>query len=142
MALKISKRTGKTATPSPAQLLPCTALYVRVSTEWQADEGLSLESQISRLQSYCDAQGWEVCPEHIYTDAGISGKSTARPAYQSMLKAAQDGLITRIVSIKLDRLARNTKDFLGTVEHLQAIGCDLVLMKESFDTSTQTESLP
>lgn len=135
MARKISKST-KTTTPAPAPLLPCTALYIRVSTEKQADEGFSLEGQESRLRSYCDAQGWEVCPGHVYIDAGISGKSTARPAFQAMMQAAQDSKITRIVSIKLDRLARNTKDFLGTVERLQAFGCDLVLLKESFDTGT------
>lgn len=135
MARKISKTT-KTTTPAAAQLLPCTALYIRVSTEKQADEGFSLEAQESRLQAFCEAQGWEVCPGHVYIDAGISGKSTTRPAFQKMLQAAQDGQIARIVAIKLDRLARNTKDFLGTVDKLQAFGCDLVLLKESFDTGT------
>jgi site-specific DNA recombinase len=38
--------------------------------------------------------------------------------------------------MKLDRLSRNVRDFLGLVDELQAVGCDLVLLKESFDTST------
>ena len=135
MAMKISKRNQK-ATAQAAPLPLFTALYIRVSTEKQADEGYSLEAQESRLQAFCEAQGWTVAPAHIYTDAGISAKSTERPAYQAMMQAAQDGQIARIVAMKLDRLARNTKDFLGTVERLQAFGCDLVLLKESFDTGT------
>ncbi len=134
MAIKISKRNRSTA--QAAALPMFTALYIRVSTEKQADEGYSLEAQQSRLQSYCDAHGWTVDPAHVYIDAGISGKSTARPAFQEMLHAAQDGQVARIVAMKLDRLARNTKDFLATVERLQAAGCDLVLLKESFDTGT------
>ena len=135
MAMKISKRNQK-ATAQTAPLPIFTAMYIRVSTEKQADEGYSLEAQESRLQSYCDAQGWTVDPAHVYIDAGISGKSTDRPAFSAMMQAAQDGKIARIVAIKLDRLARNTNDFLGTVEKLQAFGCDLVLLKESFDTGT------
>jgi site-specific DNA recombinase len=135
MAMKIRKQNPK-ATAQAAPLPLFTALYIRVSTEKQADEGFSLEAQESRLQSYCDAQGWTVDSAHVYIDAGISGKSTDRPAFSAMMQAAQDGKIARIVSIKLDRLARNTKDFLGTVEKLQAFGCDLVLLKESFDTGT------
>jgi len=114
----------------------CTALYIRVSTDKQADEGFSLEAQESRLRAFCQAQQWTVCSDHIYIDAGVSGKSTARPAFQTMIQAAQGGQIARIVSIKLDRLARNTRDFLNTVDTLQASGCDLVLLKESFDTGT------
>ena len=135
MAMKIRKTTKQT-TVQTAALPLFTALYIRVSTEKQADEGYSLEAQQSRLQAFCEAQGWTVDPAHVYIDAGISGTSTDRPAFLAMMQAAQDGKIARIVSIKLDRLARNTKDFLGTVERLQAFGCDLVLLKESFDTGT------
>ena len=134
MAMKVSKRNKTTHTPAALPMF--TALYIRVSTDKQAEEGYSLDAQASRLQSYCDAQGWTVSPAHVYTDAGLSGKSTDRPAFLAMMQAAQDGQITRIVAMKLDRLARNTRDFLSTVERLQAAGCDLVLLKESFDTGT------
>lgn len=114
-----------------------TALYVRVSTEKQADEGFSLDAQEERLQAYCVAQGWTVEASHVYIDAGISGKSmNDRKAFQAMINAARQGGIGRIVAVKLDRLARNVKDFLGIVDELKAANCDLVLVKESFDTST------
>jgi site-specific DNA recombinase len=114
----------------------CTALYLRVSTDKQADEGFSLDAQHAKLEAYCLAQDWVICPDHIYVDAGISGKTTDRPQFQAMLQAAQAGQIKRIVAIKLDRMARNVKSFLQIVEDLQAWDCALVLIKESFDTST------
>lgn len=135
MARKLVKRTGRQL--ELGQKVDCTALYIRVSTEKQADEGFSLDAQKARLAAYCEAQQWFVCPSHIYVDAGISGKSTVgRESFNAMMKAAKDGSITRIVAIKLDRIARNTKDFLSIADTLQSYGCDLVLIKESFDTST------
>lgn len=113
-----------------------TALYIRVSTEKQADEGFSLDAQKERLQAFCQAHGWHVADKHIYTDAGISGKSTDRAAFQTMMQAARQGEVKRIIAMKLDRLARNVKDFLSVVDELKVAGCDLVLIKESFDTST------
>lgn len=114
----------------------CTAVYIRVSTEKQKEEGFSLDAQREKLMSYCNAHGWTVCPGHVYEDGGISGKTTDREHYQRMLQDARDGKIKRIVAIKLDRLARNVRSFLALVDELQAIGCDLVLIKESFDTGT------
>lgn len=113
-----------------------TALYIRVSTEKQATEGNSLAAQEKQLRDYCSARGWTVDNEHVYIDAGVSGKSTQRERFQAMLQAAQDGKIQRILAAKLDRVARNVKDFLVTVETLQEYCCSLALIKESFDTST------
>jgi site-specific DNA recombinase len=58
-----------------------------------------------------------------------------RDAFNAMMEAAEVGAIRRIVAVKLDRLARNVRDFLTLVDRLQSWGCDLVLIKESFDTS-------
>ena len=119
--------------------IDCTALYLRVSTEAQAEEGFSLDAQRAKLLAYCQAHAWHVCPAHIYVDAGISGTSTdGRVALQGLLAAARAGEIVRVVAVKLDRMARNVRDFLGIVAELDAAGCDLVLMAESFDTGTPT----
>ena len=114
----------------------CTALYIRVSTELQATEGYSLDAQQRQLAAFCVAHDWTVCPDYIYVDAGVSGKSTDREQFQRMLAAAKAGHIRRIVAMKLDRIARNVREFLATVDQLKAWDCDLVLIKESFDTGT------
>ena len=53
-----------------------------------------------------------------------------------MMQAAQAGQIQRIVATKLDRIARNLKDLLQTVDELKRYNCALVIKKEAFDTST------
>lgn len=134
MARRMNKRT--TAAARTMSALDCTAIYMRVSTAGQAEDGFGLDAQRTRLEAQCIARGWTICPEHIYTDAGVSGKSTDRPAYVAMLEAARTGMVQRIVALKLDRMARNVRDFLGLVDELQALGVDLVLIDEAFDTST------
>ena len=136
MARKYTKRQSAEQLALGAKV-DATALYIRVSTERQADEGYSLDAQQERLQAYCQAHGWTVDASRIYIDAGVSGKSTqGRERFQAMIAAAKEGEINRIVAMKLDRIARNVKDFLSIVDELKAVGCDLVLIKESFDTST------
>src|SRR5689334_4270835 len=113
MARKINK--GHIGKQLDLQLDIVTALYIRVSTTKQADEGYGLDAQRSELTAYCSAMGWNVSAAHVYVDAGVSGKSTDRPQFQAMMQAAQDGQIQRIVCTKLDRIARNLKDLLITV---------------------------
>jgi len=134
MARKLTKR--QVVTQDGLNLEGYTALYIRVSTERQATEGNSLAAQEKRLRDYCSAHGWNIDDNHIYIDAGVSGKTTDRERFQAMLQAAKEGKIVRVVAVKLDRVARNTKDFLATVEALQKDGCSLALIQEGFDTGT------
>lgn len=134
MARRYTKRQTKPQTTLGATV-DCAALYLRVSTELQADEGYSLADQDNRLRAYCTSQGWTVCEQHIYTDA-ISGKSTDRPEYQRMLVAIEAGEVRRLVVTKLDRVSRNTKDFLSLLDYCDEHGCSIVSIAENFDTST------
>ena len=59
------------------------AIYARVSTTNQAQEGYSIDGQLSALSSYCDAKGWRVYD--TYTDAGHTGSNMDRPALQKLL---------------------------------------------------------
>lgn len=137
MARKVSKRTNGNQSALGATV-DATALYIRVSTEKQASEGFSLEAQKDKLLSYCAAQpeSWTVDEEHIYVDAGVSGKTVERDAFQAMLTAARGGDIRRVVALKLDRIGRNVQEFLETEKTLRGAGVDLVLVKESFDSGT------
>lgn len=113
-----------------------TALYIRVSTEKQVTEGFGLDAQRSELDAYCQAHEWIVSDQHVYLDAGVSGKSTDRPAFKRMMAAARAKEIGRIVTVKLDRIARNLGDLLQTVKELEQCDCALIVKKEAFDTST------
>src|SRR5687767_11661490 len=86
--------------------------YIRVSTERQATEGLSLPEQERRIRAYADAQGWELV--EVYTDAGISGKRDERPALRRLL-GELDG-IDRLIIPKLDRLGRSNRHLLDVFD--------------------------
>lgn len=111
---------------------PKVAIYTRVSTEDQAKEGFSLEAQLDKLRSYCKARDWEIAQE--YVDDGYSGRNTRRPAYQRMLKEI-DQWDTLLV-IKMDRIHRNSKNFMLMMEELKSQEKEFVSMTESLDTST------
>ena len=108
------------------------ALYARVSTEDQALKGFSLEGQLEKLRSYCDARDWGIAGE--YVDNGYSGRDTNRPAYQEMLGEidAWDALLV----MKMDRVHRNSKNFMVMMETLREHDKEFVSMTESLDTST------
>ena len=61
-----------------------TGIYVRVSTEEQAQEGFSIRAQEQKLRDYVRLKEWSVFK--IYADEGISGKNiTERPAINEMI---------------------------------------------------------
>ena len=106
--------------------------YIRVSTERQADEGVSLEAQKARIQSWCNANDCELI--EVFVDAGISGKSMdKRPGLQQALAATGKGMA--LVVYSLSRLARSTKDTLSISERLDKAGADLVSLSEKIDTT-------
>jgi len=108
------------------------AIYTRVSTEDQAKEGFSLDAQLDKLRSYCKARDWEIGGEYI--DDGYSGRYIKRPAYERMLDEMDkwDALLV----IKMDRIHRNSKNFMLMMEDLKKNKKEFVSMTESLDTST------
>jgi len=108
--------------------------YVRVSTELQAQEGISLDAQQAKIRAWCDANGYALI--YIYVDAGLSGsRSDNRPGLQRALEAACRPN-TALVVYSLSRLARSTKDAILISERLAKGGADLVSLSERIDTTT------
>ena len=108
------------------------AIYTRVSTEDQAKEGFSLDAQLEKLKSYCNARDWEIAGEYI--DDGYSGRYVKRPAYNRMMEEINKW--DAILVIKMDRIHRNSKNFMMMMEYLKKEEKEFVSMSESLDTST------
>jgi site-specific DNA recombinase len=111
------------------------ALYIRVSTQEQVQEGYSIDAQTERLHAYCTAKDWIIFG--TYTDAGFSGSNTKRPELQRLLNDVRAGLVDCVLVYKLDRLSRSQKDTLMLIED-EFLSRDVafVSMSENFDTST------
>lgn len=111
------------------------ALYVRVSTTSQLEEGYSIEEQKEKLESYCDIKDWHIYK--VYTDGGFSGSTTERPALEQLIKDAQSKLFDTVLVYKLDRLSRSQKDTLYLIEDIfLKNNIEFVSLLENFDTST------
>ena len=110
--------------------------YVRVSSEEQANEGVSLDAQEARVAAYCVANGLELVA--IYRDEGVSAGTPLekRPEGAKLLQALSDGVAAHVVAVKLDRLFRNALDCLSNVEKWDKAGVGLHLLDLSVNTST------
>jgi DNA invertase Pin-like site-specific DNA recombinase len=108
--------------------------YVRVSTESQAREGVSLEAQKAKIAAWAEANGYELLAVRV--DAGLSGgRADNRPGLQDALTLACKQKAALVV-YSLSRLARSTKDALSISERLDKAGADLVSLSERIDTTS------
>ena len=83
--------------------------YIRVSTQGQADEGVSLAAQRAKIEAWCSLNDAELVA--VFEDAGISGASmNGREGLHAALKATTKGMA--LVTYSISRLARSTKDLL------------------------------
>jgi len=88
--------------------------YVRVSTEEQAREGISLENQKMKIQTYCKLHGIELVG--IIEDAGKSGKDLHRDGIHDLTRRIKSRQLDAVIVYKLDRLSRKVLDTLNLIE--------------------------
>ena len=108
------------------------AIYARVSTQEQAENGNSLDFQIEKLKAYCQLHEFKIVGE--YVDAGVSGAKSERPALNKLKKDISK--IDIVLIYKLDRLSRSIKDTMYLIEDLfKPNDVNLISLSENFDTS-------
>lgn len=110
------------------------ALYARVSTEEQADQGYSLAAQLQMLRDFCEVFEMDIAGE--YVDDGYSGTNTRRPAYRRMFSPDERQRWDALVVIKMDRIHRNSKNFMLMIEDLSKNGQSFFSTTERIDTTT------
>ena len=112
-----------------------TVAYLRVSTEKQADHGVSLEAQRAKVAAY--AQLYDLELVDIVVDAGASAKTLEREGLQRALAMLRAGRADALLVVKLDRLTRSVRDLGDMVEEYFASGrWALLSVGEQVDTRT------
>ena len=102
--------------------------YIRVSTDMQATDGLSLDAQTSAIEQYCAMFGVKLV--RIHRDV-LSGAKSERPGLQAALSDLQKGVDVLVV-LKFDRLSRSIKHFCEVYErYFQSGEKELVAIRES-----------
>ncbi len=110
-----------------------TIAYLRVSTDKQADRGVSLEAQRAKVAAYAELYDLELC--EVIIDAGESAKSLDRPGLQRALAMLKKGEAEALLVVKLDRLTRSVRDLGDLVERCFSPGkAALLSVGEQIDT--------
>lgn len=110
------------------------AIYVRVSTDIQAEEGYSLDAQLGRCKAYADSQGWEVVVTYI--EEGESAKDLNRTEIKRMLSDASAGLFDVLLVYRLDRLTRSVRDLHSLMDLFERQNIKFRSATELYDTTT------
>ena len=111
------------------------AIYVRVSTSSQAEEGYSIDEQKAKLEAYCEIKDWKIYDTYI--DGGFSGANTQRPELERLISDVKRKKVDIVLVYKLDRLSRSQKDTLFLIEDVFAKNdVAFISLQENFDTST------
>ena len=107
--------------------------YIRVSTVEQANEGVSLEAQQARIETWGAANGYELAA--LFVDRGLSGKrmDNRKELHKALAALKKDSVL---VVYSLSRLARSTRDALALCELIGKKKANLVSLSESLDTTS------
>lgn len=116
-------------------------LYIRVSTDKQAEHGHSLDAQRTKLLAYAARCSLRVVD--VVIDGGESAGTLQRPGLQRALAMVSAGEVDLLVATKGDRVFRSVRDQLNVLEHIRAAGADFALADdgEDFDTTTPAGEL-
>lgn len=93
------------------------AIYTRVSTSEQAEDGYSIFEQKRLLEEWCNNKGYDIY--RCYSDSGISGKNIKdRPELKALLSDAEEKKFDMVVSWKINRISRKLSDVLLSLIHI------------------------
>lgn len=108
--------------------------YVRVSTEEQAREGMSLENQRAKITGYCELNELELV--EILEDPGKSGKDLNREGIQNLVEFIKGRRIDAVIVYKLDRLSRRVRDTLSLMDLVEKKSVAFHSITEKIDTKS------
>jgi site-specific DNA recombinase len=109
--------------------------YIRVSTDMQAKEGVSLDNQADRIRAYCQYKGFDLL--EIIEDAGISGGiNKGREGFITLLDRIEANGFNVIVLYSLERLSRDMLTLLTLERYLDDNDIELHTVEGQIDTSS------
>lgn len=122
-------------TSEPERLIH-VAVYIRVSSEEQAERGDSIRDQKERGIRYIREHSNMVLQD-IYLDDGVSGQKIDRDDFTRLMNHVKKGQIDLIIFTKLDRWFRSLRHYLNTQAILEKYNAAWTAIDQPyFDTST------
>jgi site-specific DNA recombinase len=84
------------------------ALYARVSTDMQAEEGKSIQAQLYEMREFAQGKDWKVVAEFI--DPGVSGATLNRKGLHALLSGVEKHAFDIVLVHELSRLSHSLPD--------------------------------
>jgi site-specific DNA recombinase len=109
------------------------AVYIRVSTSKQEDEGTSLDTQEARCRAFCAERGDQVVG--LFSDVYTGAKYRERPGLSALRERVRAGEVDVVVAYALDRLSRNQAHLAILAEEIEDHGAQLAFVTEDFEDS-------
>jgi len=110
------------------------AIYVRVSTAAQEEDGTSLDTQEAACRKYATERGWSVNDAYVYREQ-FSGYTRERPLLSQLRAALRGKEVDAVIIYAIDRLSRNQTDLAILVDEMQKTGNLLACVTEQFEDS-------
>jgi site-specific DNA recombinase len=105
-------------------------VYSRVSTDAQAKDGTSLDTQERALQEYVEANGW--IPIESIRDTS-SGSTLDRPGIERLRLLLRQGAVDVVVAYAVDRLSRHQNHIGVLFDEVEQAGAQLQFITEDFE---------
>lgn len=113
------------------------AIYVRVSTDQQAEKGYSIDTQLESCRKYALELGATNIEEFI--DDGYSGAFIDRPALTSLREKLKKKLFDVVIAYAPDRLSRKTIHLLIISEEIEKAGALRKFASVNFESTSEGE---
>jgi|MucameStandDraft_1065616.scaffolds.fasta_scaffold00142_80 site-specific DNA recombinase len=118
------------------EMTDITAIYLRVSTDSQAQDGYGLDVQYGANERYCKA--YDIQNVVVFVDDGYTGMNDKRPAFQCLLKLMKEKRIKFVITHSLDRIGRTQMLILKFLkEDCAKAECDFFAVKDSIDSRSK-----
>jgi site-specific DNA recombinase len=115
-------------------------LYVRVSTDEQADKGYSLRDQEAKLLQYCKELNYRVID--IYRE-DYSAKTFKRPEFKKLLAYCKSNKkqVDELLLVKWDRFSRNTAESYQMIGIFNGLGIKINAITQPLDMTIPEQLL-
>src|SRR6201987_5589659 len=118
----------------------CVALYARVSSEQQTEQG-TIASQVTALEAKIIEDGLYLEPDHRFIDEGYSGATLVRPALERLRDRVAAGAVDRVYVHSPDRLARRYAYQVLLIDELQRLGVEIIFLNRAIGLSPEDDLL-
>ena len=116
------------------------AIYARVSSARQQQHE-NIASQIAALEHYAAGHDYQVAPQHLYQDDGVSGKTLDRPALDRLRDAVAQGEVEAVLLLSPDRLARHFPYQYLVTEEFERAGVEVIFTQHGFGSTPEERML-